>query len=153
MSPMSAPSPGKGRWRQQRRAVLPLAVLIVVTAAVGLLTPGQPHLTWMLTGLGLYLLLLGWQGLRAPSAPPVWAHGWPIIACFAAFAITRHGAGAVNSGFTPLAVLPVVGAGLYGRRRDVTIALVAGTAAFAVPPLLNPQAGPFSVRWTRGLAA
>lgn len=134
--------PARAWWHARSRGVTPLAALSVITAVVGWLSVVPGHLGWLLGGLALYLVLLGVQLTRSPAAVPVWATGLPLIWCYLAFALTREGTGAAASGFTPLAVLLVVGASLHGRRRDVVISLIAGTGALTVPVLLAPASYP-----------
>jgi len=121
---------------------LPLAVLASVSLVVGWLSPEEVEWTWLLGGVGLYVVLLVVQVLRSPTRAPVWARGLPLLLCCVAFAATRQGAGAVASGFVPLSVLPVLGAGLYGRRRDVALALGGGVLALSLPIALDPVAYP-----------
>jgi len=116
--------------------------LTVVSFVVGWLTPGRVEWAWLLGGSGVYVVLLVAQVLRSPARPPVWAVGLPLLVCYLAFAATRQGAGGVASGFVPLSVLPVLGAGLYGRRRDVALALGGGVLALAAPVVVDPGAYP-----------
>lgn len=138
-------------WRARRRGTLPLAVLTVVTALIGWSSPEQVEWPWLLSGLVIYLILLVVQVLRSPTASPVWSRGLLLLVCYLAFATTRHGAGAAASGFTPLSVLPVLGAGLYGRRRDVALALGGGVVALALPIALDPAAYPAATEERRTL--
>jgi len=126
-------------------------VLTGVTALVGWFLSGQVEWSWLLGGLGIYLVLLVMQVLRSPTAAPVWSRGLLLLVCYLAFAATRHGAGAAASGFTPLSVLPVLGAGLYGRRRDVALALGGGVVALALPVVLDPTAYPAATEVRRTL--
>jgi diguanylate cyclase (GGDEF)-like protein len=112
--------------------LITLGVLSLAFATSGLSTPGT-H--WRLVGLdaafAVGLVGLAWV-LGRLHARPEWLLLLP-VGCDLAIAGLRQAQGGSTSGYSPLAILPVVWVGLvYGRRAVALLTIVTG-AVFALP--------------------
>lgn len=74
--------------------------------------------------LGVYLL--PWTRIRYGAAMPAMA--WLVVVV-----LLRHGTTGSAAGYSPLVLLTVLWAALYGSRRVLAMAVVGATAAIAVP--------------------
>jgi PAS domain S-box-containing protein len=113
-------------------------VIFLVVIAVSALSPAMPDLTppepsWWLVAVAFLLLMMlaGWLGSRHPRSQ--WLHSIAPLLLFPAIYALRCSDGDGASGFSPLILLPVVWFALYGRMRDVVLAVVLGTATLLVP--------------------
>jgi diguanylate cyclase (GGDEF)-like protein len=115
------------------RPVVPLAgILAIAFAAVALRTDGT---AWLLVAVAAGLAGLGiLAARRVPwrSLPESSLIALP-VACDAVIALLRESQGGSTSGYSPLALLPVVWVGLALRRRDVAMIVGCTAALFAVP--------------------
>src|SRR5690242_230930 len=119
------------RWLG-RPWVVTLGVLSLAFMVLGLATTGT---NWPLVvadgGLAVALVGLAWL-LPRVTARPEWLLVLP-LGCDLVIAGLRQAQGGSTSGYSPLAILPVVWVGLtYGRRAVTLITAVTG-AVFALP--------------------
>lgn len=117
------------------RPVVPLAgILFFAFAAVALRTEGTD---WRLVGVAA--VVAGTVVLAARRVPLRGAAPGALIAlplmCDAVIALLRQSQGGSTSGYSPLALLPVVWVGLALRRREVAAIVCCTAALFAVPIL------------------
>jgi PAS domain S-box-containing protein len=136
------------RWLANRYAVFLLIV------AVFALTPALPHSTepdatwWGVAWLIIALMIaVGVLGIEKPKLH--WANTLAPLLLFPAIHALRCADGNSTSGFSPLVLLPVIWFALYGRLRNVVIAIV-GAALTLILPILVVGAPEYPAAGWRG---
>jgi diguanylate cyclase (GGDEF)-like protein len=133
-----------------QRRFLPFAAVGLVAPLTALLPP-QPAewtLVWVAAALTVVIAAVG---VAVPwSRVPRWTYVLPPLAYFFVVALLRHASEGSLSGYSPLALLPVVWIALNLGRREVTIGIVAGVSLFAVP-LLGGWEGYGTSDWRRAI--
>jgi PAS domain S-box-containing protein len=120
--------------------------IFLIVIALSAISPAIPHsitpdASWWLAAIGMLvvMVLVGWLGTRLP--PRNWLTTLAPLLLFPAIWFLRCADGNGMSGFTPLIFLPVVWFALYGRLRDVVLAIVGGALTVILPMLVigSPQ--------------
>jgi diguanylate cyclase (GGDEF)-like protein len=130
--------------RKIKRRFVPFAAVGLLAPATAVLPP-QPEswtlvwvATWMTLAIAASGVLLPWSRL------PRWTYLLPPLAYFVVVALLRHASEGSLSGYSPLALLPVVWIALNLGRKAVAVGIAAGAATFVVPLLLDPAKYPTS---------
>lgn len=115
----------------------PFLAVVVLSA----LTPALPHSSspddaWWATGAGFIALMVAVGYAGSKLAPPHWLNTVAPLLLYPAIHALRCADGDAQSGFSPLIALPVVWFALYGRIRDVWLAVFAGALTLALPNLI-----------------
>jgi PAS domain S-box-containing protein len=144
--------------RAEARPVVgwPRYVIFLTVVLLSALSPALPHSTdpelrwwlgsWVFIGL---MVLTGWGATRLP--PGSWLDTLAPLLLYPAIWCLRAADGDAASGFGALILLPVIWFALYGRLRDVVIAIVAGELTALLPMLvIGPPQYP-TVTWRGSL--
>ena len=136
-----AVSAAVGVAKQLRSYAVNRYVIFLVVIVLSALTPALPHSItpdggwWLAAGaIIVVMVLLGWLGHRRP--PEHWLNTVAPLLLFPAIWALRCADGNSTSGFTPLIFLPVVWFALYGRMRDVILAVIGGALTVFLPMLV-----------------
>jgi hypothetical protein len=112
--------------------------LFVAVIAFSALSPALPHATapdqnWWTIAIAILCVLgiVGWLGARRPRTH--WLNTLAPLLLFPAIHALRCADGNWRAGFIPLVVLPVVWFALYGRLRDVWLAVMFGALTALLP--------------------
>ncbi|MGH8862491.1 MAG: ATP-binding protein [Jatrophihabitantaceae bacterium] len=112
--------------------------IFLTVVGVSALSPALPHditpdPTWWVAGAGTLcvMVLAGWLGHFRPREH--WLNTVAPLLLLPAVHALRCADGNWRSGFAPLIFLPVVWFALYGRLRDVWLAIVGGAGAIFLP--------------------
>jgi PAS domain S-box-containing protein len=110
-------------------------LVVIVLCALSPALPNQmePDNTWWTIAWAnlIAMVLVGWAAARWPTLP--WLATLAPLLLLPSIQWLRNTAGNASSGFTPLIFLPVIWFALYGRRRDVILAVVGGAAVQLLP--------------------
>ena len=127
-------------------------------AAVGLLAlfattlPPQPEnwtLVWIAAALTFLIMAVG---ILTPwSRLPRWTYLVPPLAYFAVVALLREASDGSVSGYSPLAILPLVWIALNLGRREVAIGIAAGASVIVVPLVIGHSESYSVADWRRAL--
>ena len=116
---------------------------IVVLSAV---TPALPHATapdraWWAAAIGIIAVMVASGYLGSKRAPTHWLNTVAPLLLYPAIHALRCSDGNALAGFGPLIDLPVVWFALYGRMRDVWLAVAGGALTLFLPVLIvgSPQ--------------
>jgi PAS domain S-box-containing protein len=116
-------------------------VVFLAIVAIFALTPAIPHSTtpnliwWGMAWLVIALMLaVGVLGIEKPKLH--WANTLAPLLLFPAIHALRCADGNSTSGFSPLILLPVLWFALYGRLRNVILAIIGGTLTLVLPTLI-----------------
>ncbi|HEY7008343.1 MAG TPA: ATP-binding protein [Jatrophihabitantaceae bacterium] len=119
----------------------PRYAIFLTVVFLSALSPALPHSTtpdarwWTLAWLFIALMVLtGWLATRLP--PGNWLDTLAPLLLYPAIWCLRAADGNAESGFSALILLPVIWFALYGRLRDVVIAIVAGELTALLPMLI-----------------
>jgi diguanylate cyclase (GGDEF)-like protein len=125
--------------RKIQRRFLPFAAVGLLAPLTAVLPP-QPE-SWTLVWIATWLTLaIAAAGVLVPwSRLPRWTYLVPPLAYFGVVALLRHASEGSLSGYSPLALLPVVWIALNLGRREVAIGIAVGAAVLAGPLLVDPQ--------------
>jgi diguanylate cyclase (GGDEF)-like protein len=136
MTQMEAPR--KPLERKIQRRFLPFAAVGLLAPLLAVLPP-QPEnwsLVWAASALTVAIAAVG---IFVPwSRVPRWTYIIPPLAYFAVVALLRHGSEGAVSGYSPLALLPVVWIALNLGRKEVAIGIAAGASILVAPLVLDP---------------
>lgn len=116
-------------------------VIFLVVIALSALSPALPHSTtphvgWWLAAIAVIvvMVLVGWLATKLPPRNVLTTVA-PLL-LYPAIWFLRCADGNAMSGFTPLIFLPVVWFALYGRLRDVELAILGGVLTLFLPPVV-----------------
>jgi len=121
--------PGVARRVAPFLAVAAAAMVMAVRAAAG-----EPE---QVVGVGSMLAILSVSMVLPWRRMPTWTQAVPAFAGLVWVAQLQNDFGTASSGFTPLAVLPVVWLALHGTRRQMYTSVAGLGAALLVPLLLQ----------------
>ena len=125
--------------RRIQRRFLPFAAVGLLVPLTAVLPP-QPE-DWTLVWVATWLtLLITAAGVLVPwSRLPRWTYLVPPLAYFVVVALLRHASEGSISGYSPLALLPVVWIALNLGRREVAIGVAAGATVLVAPLVVYPE--------------
>ncbi len=111
---------------------------VIVLSAVSPAVPHSmhPNTEWWLTAWGFLALMVLTGYVGAKLRPRNWLTTAAPLLLFPAIWCLRNADGNSASGFTPLIFLPVLWFALYGRLRDVVLAIVGGALTAFLPMLI-----------------
>ena len=116
-----------------------LATMVLGWALLPLTTdPRDPGLL-AIAGACNVIIVIAVYALPWPRIPSL-AATVPGLAWLGVVALLRHGTEGSSAGYSPLILLTVLWAALYGSRVGLVVAVVAATATIALPPFLGPEA-------------
>jgi PAS domain S-box-containing protein len=115
--------------------------LFIAVIAFSAISPAIPHATtpdasWWTVAIAILCVMgiVGWLGARRPGAH--WLNTLAPLLLFPAVHALRCADGNWRAGFIPLILLPVVWFALYGRLRDIWLAVVGGALTVFLPMLV-----------------
>lgn len=112
----------------------PLAAAMVVALLLMPVTPGWQFTRLDLVAKVLTLCLLASMWLLGPRLP-AWTQALTVCLLIPVIGLLRHAHGGSGSGYSPLALLPVLWLALHGSRRALLAGLTVLAATFTLPLL------------------
>ncbi len=135
-----------GQARQLRVFRVSRYVPFLTVVVLSTITPVLPHsitpdYAWWAAAIGFIGVMIGLGYLGARREPTHWLNILAPLMLFPAIHALRCADGNAMAGFSPLIDLPVVWFALYGRMRDVWLAVLAGALTLFLPVLIvgSPQ--------------
>lgn len=138
-----------GSVRHRRLAPFVLAAAAGLASVVLTLPPKR--LEWTLAAFIIAIAVFAGSALLPWGR---WPRAWqavPPLISLAIVAALRHGAGGADSGYGPLAMIPVLWLALYGSRIQLTLALAGCALLFAVPIIVAGAPEYPAGEWRRSL--
>ena len=135
-----------GQARQFRVFRVSRYVPFLTVVVLSSITPALPHsitpnYAWWAASIGFFAVMIGLGYLGAQHKPTHWLNILAPLMLFPAIHALRCADGNGVAGFSPLIDLPVVWFALYGRMRDVWLAVVGGAIDLVLPVIIvgSPQ--------------